>query len=380
MRNLTGLIPSIYAALSVVSRETVGFIGAVHKDMGLERAAVNQDIVVPVVPALTAQDVDPSMNLPDDDGVDVGNIKLKITKSRSVKIPFTGEEVKGLESAGTYDNVMQQKFAQAMRTLTNELEADTYKAAVRKSFAGAVKAKGESPLVEAVKDTAFSLKLMQDAGAPTTDLQFITDTLGGAYIRSNTNLSRASEAGTDKTLRDGALLRLNGFSLGESGQITSGNTITGTAAGYTTAASAIEEGSTSITFSAGTGTILEGDLITIAGDDQVYTVTKGVTTNAGTLEINPPLQKATPAAATAVTVSKASRSVFFPRSAMALVTRAPAMPKGGDARTDATLVTDPISGLTFEISEYKGYKKVFYEVALAWGVDAVNPEHIGVLI
>ena len=35
---------------------------------------------------------------------------------------------------------------------------------------------------------------------------------------------------------------------------------------------------------------------------------------------------------------------------------------------DVILITDPRSGLTMEFAMYKGYRKVRYEVGLAWGV------------
>ena len=47
---LTGLIPDLYAALDVVSRELVGFISAVTTDAQVNRAAVGQNVTVAVAP------------------------------------------------------------------------------------------------------------------------------------------------------------------------------------------------------------------------------------------------------------------------------------------------------------------------------------------
>ena len=51
---LTSLIPDLYAALNVVSRELVGFIPAVARDSTADRVATNQTLRVPISPANAA--------------------------------------------------------------------------------------------------------------------------------------------------------------------------------------------------------------------------------------------------------------------------------------------------------------------------------------
>ena len=66
----------------------------------------------------------------------------------------------------------------------------------------------------------------------------------------------------------------------------------------------------------------------------------------------------------------------FARSAIVLATRMPALPEGGVMGVDRTTITDPRSGLSFEVSKYLQYRQVRYEIAIAWGVKAVKPEPV----
>jgi hypothetical protein len=125
-------------------------------------------------------------------------------------------------------------------------------------------------------------------------------------------------------------------------------------------------------------------VITFAGDTNKYVVASGDSdvSNGGTITLAAPgLRKAIPAAATAITVIAATtRNMAFARSALAVATRAPALPEGGDSASDRMIITDPVSGLSFEISLYKQYRQIQYEIALAWGVAMVKSEHTALLL
>ena len=87
------------------------------------------------------------------------------------------------------------------------------------------------------------------------------------------------------------------------------------------------------------------------------------------------------ASATNITVIAATaRNMAFSRSAIALATRAPALPEEGDLAVDRQVITDPRSGLSFEVSMYPQYRQMQYEIALAWGVKAVKTAHIALLL
>ncbi|MGC9634241.1 UNVERIFIED_CONTAM: P22 coat - protein 5 family protein [Acinetobacter pittii] len=379
---LTGLTVTIFNALDVVSRELTGFIPAVSSDMTYNRAAKGQTVTSPVAPAATASDITPGVTPPNDGDQVIGKVDMTITKARRVPVRWNGEEKLALDNNGaSYNTILRDQFAQAMRTLANEVEADVAGLAIGASRA--VGTAGTTPFAANLKDSALALKALQDNGAPKGDLQLVIDTTAGANMRTLGQLTKANEANDDSLLRRGVLLDVHGFAIRESAQVVT--PASGTGASATTNAAGYAVGATAITLaSAGTGTIVAGDVITFAGDTNQYVVVAGDTdvSNGGTITLaKPGLRKAIPAAATAITVAATStRNLAFARSAIALATRIPALPEGGDSADDRMIVTDPVSGLSFEIAIYRQYRQVQYEVSLAWGCAMVKPEHSVILL
>lgn len=379
---LTRLIPDLYAGLDVVSRELVGFIPSVTRNVNAERAAVGQSVVYHISPQMTTGNINPAMTVPEPTDRTIGNDTIVITKSKFSEFGWIGEEQRGLNTGPGTLNVQADLFAQALRALTNEIEVDLWLEAVLGS-SRAFGTAGTTPFATTVGETAQTKKLLDDNGAPLTDRSLILDTTAGAALRTLQNLTRVSEAGTAMTLRDGELLNLNGQSIKESAAVTT--RAVGTGAGMTTNAAGYAIGATVITLAvAGTGSILAGDIVTFAGDVNKYVVASGDTdvSNGGTITLQAPgLRQAIPTSATAITrLAISTRNIAFSRNALHLVARAPALPQEGDLALDRMNITDPRSGMVYEISLYPGYRKIRAEVALAWGVKAVKKEHIVALL
>jgi hypothetical protein len=380
---LTSLVPSLYSAVDVVSRELVGFIPSVAMDATFERAAVGQTVYSHVAPASTASDITPGLYAPDNGDQTIGNVSMSITKARAVPIRWNGEEQRGLNNNGPgYNPILRDQFAQAMRTLTNEIEADL--AALYANASRSYGTGGTVPFATAgdYTDASNALKILLDNGAPISDLSMVLNTAAGANLRGKQG-GKVNEAGTDSILRQGVLLDIHGFAIRESAQVKTHTK--GTGASATTNAAGYAVGATTITLaSAGTGTILAGDTITFAGDTNQYVVLTGDAdvSNGGTVVLAAPgLRQAIPASTTAITVAATgARNMAFSRNSIMLATRAPAIPAEGDMADDAMIVTDPRSGLSFEVRLYKQYRQIRYEVAMAWGVKCVKPEHLALLL
>ncbi len=381
---LTGVIGSLFAGLNVVSRELVGFLPSVRRDTSVERAAVGQAVTYPIAPTQTAVDIVPAMQVPEPPDNTIGFGTMAITKSRAVKFGWTGEEQRALNTGAGYLDVQGQLFAEGLRALCNEMETDLAVEAGQNA-SRAVGTAGTTPFSDGTLGNAADLrKILDDNGAPPSMRSMIIGTGAGANLRKVGNLIKVNEAGTQMTLRDGELLDIFGMSVKESGN--AGYFTAGTATGATTTgAAALPFGTTVIPIAAGgTGSINKGDFVKFAGDVNLYGVQVGLANVAagGTITLaRPGLRVAQTAASSTVTVTPSHAvNVAFSMDALAIAMRAPALPQGGDLALDRMNMVDPRSGMSFEVSLYPGYRKIEAEVAMAWGVKAIKPAHIGLLL
>lgn len=384
---LTNLIPTIYAAADIVSREQVGFINAVTRDSRMDRAAINQVVNVPVVGAITPVSITPGAYAPDTGGAAPGNVAVTISNQYAAPIAWNGDEQIVVGETGLYESVMAQRFAQGMRAITNMVETDL--AALQMYASRAYGTYNTVPFGTAadLSDMAQAIRILEDNGAPQTDLRAVLGSSALANIRGKQSvLFKANEAGTDAMLRKGIVGDILGVGIGSSAAVKTAVAVGTNNGSATTTNAGFAVGTTNIpTAAAGTGTIIAGDIITFAGDTEKYLVVTGVANvaSASTALViaEPGLRKAIPAAATAITtIGATTRNMVFSKSSMVVATRTPSMPIGGDSAADVMDITDPVSGLTYQVAMYKQYRQVHFEIGLAWGVKMIAPRHSMVLI
>jgi len=375
---LTGLLPTIYQALDVVSREMIGFIPAVGKNAEAERAAVGESIVWPVVPAGSASDIAPAATGPAGSDTAVAAPSVTISKSKSVTFYLTGEELKGLKNGKSDQVIIRNAFSQAIRTLANLIEIDL--ATVAKQGASrAYGTAGTTPFGTAgdMTDLAQVMKILDDNGAPMSGRHLALNTAALAVLRGKQSVVLA-EAGSQELLRQGAMGMIQGVRLHGSAGLSLHTK--GTGASYVTSGSTaidVED----IALVTGTGTVLAGDVVTFAADTvNKYVVNTGVAAP-GTISLGEPGARMIIPTANAMTIGNSyTPNVLFSEDALFLAARAPAVPDSGDSAIDALIIQDPVSGLPFEVRMYAQYRRMAYEVGIAWGYTAVKSEHIALLL
>jgi len=373
---LTNLIPDAFAALDVVSRELVGFIPAVARDASADRLALGQTLRSTVAPAnTTGADITPAMSLISAGDQTVGNKSITISKSRYTKFSWTGGEQRSMDAGPGFLTIQQDQIAQAMRALVNEMEVDIA-TAIKNGASRAFGTAGTAPFGSSVGDAAQIKKILDDNGAPASDRHLVFNTAAGVNLRSLSNLYKVNEAGDESLLRQGTLGNLFAFTLRESAQVN--NATAGTGASYQiNNGGGYAIGDTALTVDTGTGTILAGDVVTIGSFK--YVVATALAANVVTIAA-PGLRAAVADDATVTVNATSVRNAGFSRNSTLLATRLPDLPKEGDQASDRKIITDPRSGISFELAVYPGFRMNTYFIGVAWGVSVIKPEHTAILL
>ena len=378
---LTDLAADIYKAADIIGREAVGLIPSVVVNGGSEEAAQGDVVRSHSTPAATVNSsATPAMTIPEGDDQTVTNKTMTVSQIASVRIPWTGEDMKHVNNGSGFETIYGDQIQQAMRAISNTIEAHVASIA----YAGASRAfgtAGTTPFASNFNDVAEMRQILLDNGMPVTDgqISLIVNTAAGTNLRQLAQLQKVNESGGSDLLRQGTLLDLQGFMLKESAQIQVHTK--GTATGLD-AAGGEPIGETSVVLDGGDGgTLLSGDVVTFAGDTNKYVVNTGFTAAGGTAVIGDPGMRETLADTVEMTIGNTyTANLAVHRSAVELVMRPLQKPNGGDAAVDEMIVQDPMSGLVFRISAYKGYNKAMFDVTCLYQAKAWKPDAIALLL
>lgn len=378
---LTDLAADIYKAADIVAREAVGVIPSVTINGGSEEAAQGDVVRSHVTQAATVNSsATPSMTIPEGDDQTVENKTMTVSQIASVRIPWTGEDMKHVNNGSGFETIYGDQIMQAMRGIVNTIEAYTA-GVVYKGASRAFGTAGTTPFGSNFDEVAEMRQILFDNGMPVNDgrISLVVNSNAGTNLRQLAQLQKVNESGNEAMLRRGTLLDLQGFMLKESAGIQAHTK--GTATGLD-AAGGEPIGETSIALDGGDGgSLLSGDVVTFAGDSNKYVVNTGFTAASGTAVIGGPGLRETLADTTEMAIGNSyTANLAIHQAAVELVMRPLAKPQGGDAAVDEMIVQDPISGMVFRISAYKGYNKAMFDVTCLYDAKVWKNDGVAVLL
>lgn len=381
---LTPIIPKVVTAFQRIAMEKASLIAIAQTDFKAEEVALNETITIPIAPVVVGADRTPAMTVTAAADRVVTNTSIVITKDRKFAINFTGDDFARMRQSMDY---VPASIMQAIRTCRNEIHSDLaglhiyaagWYAATGGVSGAATGTAGTAPFASAIDAAPTLKKFLADSLAPEEGRYLMIDTAAELNLGKLGQLVKVNEAGTDAQLRAGVTGKLSGFNVVVDNDVKLWSPV-GTGTGYV-ANGVNAAGATSLVVKTGSNPILAGDVISVVsgGVTTLYGVTTGIAA-AGTLVLSSGLVQATTDGDVVTVIAASRRNMAFHREALGLAIRLPKLPPDGDIGEHA-IVTDPISGLAFRLSTYKGYGMNNYELSCAWGVKCVRPELLKLLL
>ena len=325
-------------------------------------------IDVPIPSAITAQQVSPSYVPPDDTGV--VPTKVSIALDQWWEAPFFLSDKDLIEAM---NGIIPMQASEAVKSLANKVDADIL--ALYKQTFSASGTPGVTPFGTDTSEFLRADQLINDTLTP-ADPRFV---VMNSRAKANALGLRAFQDTSYRGDTQGIIKGQIGEKLGAvwfmDQNVPSHTAGVWTGVGTTTGTNAA--GATTVNLTGGTGSILAGDIFTIAGDEQQYVcVTPTGTAPTTAMTIQPPLKKAA-SSTEVITVLGASDTyrvnMLFHRDAFALATRpfSGADPMGLGTYMSAV---DPISGLTLRLEVSRQHKRTRFAYDILYGVKCVRPE------
>lgn len=192
------------------------------------------------------------------------SVDVKIDKQKGVDLNFTSVDL-----TLSLDDFSQRIIEPAMAVLAATVEADAlsmYKDVYQSVWNGGAAATYNKALDCRVK--------LQNALAPANARTMLLDPLAMADVIKDTKTLFQDDASIAKQYREGMVGRAAGFDWGENTLLPSHLRGAGDAAYVVNTSTGITSGTATITVATGTGTILKGDVFTVAGVFEVHPETK----------------------------------------------------------------------------------------------------------
>lgn len=378
---LTNVIPVLTQAAQVVSREACGMLRAVDLRGSAEAAALGQTLNIPKNPTSTTASWSESL-MPSLTDRTITGVQLALSTAKKVDWHLSGEQQRAMDSGGDVAmNDFRRQAEQAMRSLANEVEAYLWDLAYKAS-SRAVGTAGTTPFASNLLATATVAGILNANGAPMSGRSLVLDP--AAYANFQGQFASVSTTRSDASFEAGELPSVAGLTARLSPAITTHTK--GTNSGATTNNAGYAKGATVLTLaSAGTGTILSGDVITLATENAGHNFVVGSgdadVSGGGTITLNDPGLRAAIATATrAITTgNNYVPNLALTRDAIFCVVRPPAQPEGS-RYMEHTIVVDAVSGIPFQVCKIVGDSVVHYSVRCIYGAVVVEEGHIATLM
>jgi hypothetical protein len=380
---LTNIIPIILARGLAVLRGQMMMTRLVNLDYSNEARLKGDTIDVPISSARTVSNVTPAAVASDPEDSAITKVQIPLDNWKKVNFGLTDDELNHINADATF---IPGQVGESFKAMGDNINQDLF--AEYKGIYGYVGTAGTTPFGSGVAVTSATdcRKILNLQLAPRDMRRMILDNSAESVALALAAYSDAEKVGSSDVKISGEIGKKFGFDTFSDNDVpthTAGD-LGGTGVDTVIkSATAHAIGVTTLTITVGATndlSLLEGDIITIAGDDQTYVVTTATGTISATADgsvlIQPPLKIALTGAEVIVLKATHVVNLAFHKDAFALAVRAPGqgLSQIPDADRNVFTLNDPITGVIMRLEILKLYKQTTWEIDALWGGKLVRPE------
>jgi hypothetical protein len=370
--SLTNILPKILAKGLLALRQTTVMTRLVNTDYGSNAAMKGSTIDIPTSSSQTVSDVTAAPTYSSAASNTPGVTQINLDQWKKTNFFLTDKDMAEIDRN---EHFIPMQTAEAAKAMGNNLDV-----AIHGNYTGVygyVGTAGTTPF-STIATTTGARKVLNEQLCPTGGRNLVMDPTAEAQalaLAAYRDMSVTGDGGTPINGEIGAKL---GFDHFMSQNVLTHTRGTATASVSVGSTSAIGTTSLKIAGDGALGTIVTGDVFTIAGDTQTYTVT-GATVTVTSAGVNATITPALAviASATSVITIKGSHVVnlAFTREAFAFATRPLQAAVAGLPGSDSMMqMTDPESGVSMRIEVSRQNKQNAWEFDFLYGTKLVRPE------
>jgi hypothetical protein len=373
------LIDRMYAmALRALRRKTSVLQYCLRYDREMNASFQGDTVVIPMPATFTdamVGNVVPANTPPAPSDIAPNFATVQLNNWKKVSYGLTDKEVSELQM-GTFTD----QFDAAIDALARNIVTSVWS-----NYTGIYQYAGTAGTTPFAANTAVAQsarRLLNRAGVPMENRAMILNFDADANSIGLGVFQQYLQKGDSETLREGTIKRALGFDWAIDGYLptfTGGTLSNGTSKSALVNSASVAVGNTTVPIDSGTltGTVVVGDLFTVAGDTQQYVVTANATASGNAIASmafapSAKVAWADNAAITFVANHDVAGMAMHPQAlAFASKPLDDVMFEGG---SQIRQLPDPVSGLVLNLEITRQYKQTVAEFSCLWGSTLARPE------
>lgn len=370
---LTNVIPQLLAQGLLKLRATAVMPQLVNRAYDQQPGTKGSTVDVPLPPTIAASDVTPGATPPSTSDIEPGVVTIALDKWKEAAFYMTDKDM-----LDAMNGVMPLSASSAIESLVTAVEGDIFSAIHTGGVYNYVGTAGTTPFASDTSAFRSARALLNAAKAPMGDRRVVLDVDADANLLGLAQFTDADKRGDTAGIIEGTIGRKFGSDWYMDQNVPLS---TKTSAGTILIDQGdVAIGDTEVHLDGVTTVPTVGEIFTVAGDTQTYTVLTVGTLATADLDItfSPAAEVAWANDAAVTFKAQHRRNLHFHATGIAFASR-PFADADPFALAKYEYLTDPISGLTLRLEVTREHKRTRFSYDIMYGVKVVRPELVCIL-